>query len=732
MQVSKNRASTVSASGPAAGRKKTPVLVGGALVLLLAVTFFIKLFFKPEPAVSGPRPVVVMPFENQTGDASLDYLRAAIPNLLITNLEQSKYLTVLTWERMRDLLKQLDKDSLKVIDIDRETGFELCHLADVHGIVLGSFTRAGEVFATDIKVLDVHSKQTLRSANTRGRGVGSILEKQIDALTKDISRVVVGLPERAAQENLRVADVTTSSIEAYRHYLEGVNYFDEMLWQLAEERLQKALALDPSFAMAYYYLATLYDRHSKTTAAHAAFEKAGENASQATFRESLYIRMDYAQMVENDLEKAIRINEELVQKFPRGKTAFLRLSRKYRAAGRIRDAIASNENAIRLDPTWAPAYNQNAYLHAHFEEYDKALEFLEKYIKLSPDKPNGYDSLADILLYMGRLDDAIAQCRRAFEVDSTWLDGLFRLTYIYAMKDDYAEALRLIDQLILLNEKAALSSNKSNYDLFGPYLKGRLLIRIGRYAEANRLFSGFSTLAENFGNSHDQALGLMQNAWTSAEKGDHVQAQQYMQEWLDTRWRAVPADSLRWQLTYDCVSGLFDAYSGKTEEIEQKLARAKEILPRIQHPALEVYTFMLQNLEGEVMLMNGRSNKAIEVFRSVVWPYPSLLARYSHIYGIPVRLDGLARAYHEIGNLNAAIEEYRKLIKFDMSQGRRDLGRPKNHYYLAKLYDEKNWPGLAIQEYTRFLEIWKDAEEDLPELIDAQARLVKLEEVTKI
>ena len=131
------------------------------------------------------------------------------------------------------------------------------------------------------------------------------------------------------------------------------------------------------------------------------------------------------------------------------------------------------------------------------------------------------------------------------------------------------------------------------------------------------------------------------------------------------------------------------------------------------------------------MLANGRSNEAIEIFRSVAWPNPSLTVRYFHIWGIPVRLDGLARAYHENGNLDAAIGAYRKLIKFDPSQGRRDMGRSINHYHLAKLYGEKNWPGLAIQEYTRFLEIWQDADEGLPELADARRQLAKVKEGSK-
>ncbi|MDH5769035.1 MAG: serine/threonine protein kinase, partial [Nitrospirota bacterium] len=73
--------------------------------------------------------IAVISFENQTGEKSYDYLQKAIPNLLITSLEQSKYLSVMTWERMHDLLEQTGKEDTEVID--RELGFKLCSMDNV-------------------------------------------------------------------------------------------------------------------------------------------------------------------------------------------------------------------------------------------------------------------------------------------------------------------------------------------------------------------------------------------------------------------------------------------------------------------------------------------------------------------------------------------------------------------------------------------------------------------------
>ncbi len=84
---------------------------GGVLALIAGVAL---VWFVIQQIVGPPEPVpiAVISFENQTGEASYDYLRDAIPNLLTTSLEQSRYLRVTTWDRMRDLLRQMGKPDL--------------------------------------------------------------------------------------------------------------------------------------------------------------------------------------------------------------------------------------------------------------------------------------------------------------------------------------------------------------------------------------------------------------------------------------------------------------------------------------------------------------------------------------------------------------------------------------------------------------------------------------------
>jgi len=86
----------------------------------------------------------------------------------------------------------------------------------------------------------------------------------------------------------------------------------------------------------------------------------------------------------------------------------------------------------------------------------------------------------------------------------------------------------------------------------------------------------------------------------------------------------------------------------------------------------------------------------------------------------------LARAYLKKGNIDKAIDEYERLIHFNPASKDRRLMYPKYHYYVARLYQEKDKKESAVKHLNQFLKIWKNADDDIPELIDARKRLEEL------
>ncbi len=199
------------------------------LVLVLAAAVLWRFIPRKEVAPAPPieNSIAVISFENQTGEKAYDIFQKSIPNLLITNLENTGFFSyVATWERLHDLLKQLGKSDLNTID--RDSGFAACRRGGIKAIVLGSFVKAGDTFMTDVKVLDVETKRLLTVASARGDGVDSILKVQIDELSKKIAEGMGIARQKIDAYQTRIADVTTSSAEAYNYFVRGREEWDRL------------------------------------------------------------------------------------------------------------------------------------------------------------------------------------------------------------------------------------------------------------------------------------------------------------------------------------------------------------------------------------------------------------------------------------------------------------------------------------------------------------------------
>jgi tetratricopeptide (TPR) repeat protein len=137
---------------------------------------------------------------------------------------------------------------------------------------------------------------------------------------------------------------------------------------------------------------------------------------------------------------------------------------------------------------------------------------------------------------------------------------------------------------------------------------------------------------------------------------------------------------------------------------------------------------MYDLFQGEILLTEGSFDKAIYILERVSpLGKPPAIQNMLTSHNPPCPIDVLARAYKAKGGLDKAIAEYERLITFDPKREERILIHPLYHYRLAKLYEQKGLKQKARDQYQKFLDIWKDADKDLPDLIDAQKRLSSLQ-----
>ena len=688
-----------------------PALVVIAVIAAGLLALF--LIPKKEPA---RRSIAVISFKNQTGDKAFDYLQEAIPNLLITSLEQSKYLRVTTWQRMKDVLRQLGKDAGGLIDED--LGFELCRKEGIEAIVLGSFVKAGEMFATDAKVLEVATKKLLKSAGARGEGVGSILKSQIDELSRNISRGI-GLSESkiAAAAPAKIIDLTTNSMDAYNYFLRGRDDYEKFFYQDAQKFLKKAVELDPTFAVAYLFLARANANLLEFKARDEAFELAKKYSQKATEKERLYIEARYASVIERNPEKEFRTLSELVKKYPEEKYAHSDLGLYYEGQEQYPEAIEALNKAIALDPNFGFAINQLAYDYARIGDFEKALELFERYASVNPGLPNPIDSIAELYLRLGKLDEAIAKYKEALAIRPDFYGSCEGLAYSFALKEDYPEAMNWIDQLI---ERRPTPSAKWG----GIWLKDYFDYFLGRWDRSLAEYLALKKQAEKAEFAYGSATVDWITGYIYSDLGQFDLARRSFQGWIDYNFKQNPAVKTFITAQDSFQRGWVDLKQGRIDDAKARLAEIEPLLPAVDSANIKDMTFRYELLKAEFLLAEGSIDKAIALAEKIVFPDPPLMNTASlAVTNQPFLKDVLARAYWKKGELDKAISEYNRLMTIDPKNQLRFLIHPLYHYRLGRIYEEKDEKAQAREQYQKFLEFWKDADPGHPELAEAKKRL---------
>jgi len=606
-------------------------------------------------------------------------------------------------------------------EIDSDSWFDVCRFDGVEAVVIGSVNKMGDLFVTDVKVLDVETKELIESASARGTGATSILASQIDELGKRISRIV-GLSERKIEASGKsIREVTTTSMDAYNYFLRGREEHEKLRWEEAKKFLKMAVELDSTFAMAYLWLGRTYYYYGPE-ARDEATKKARAYSQKATEKEQMYIEADYALYVEANSEKQISILKNMTRKYPKEKRVYNLLAWDYLEEKYIYKATEHFKKALQLDPEYGAALNGLAYVYIEMEAYDEALEYLKSYVTLNPGDPNPLDTMAECYFYMGRVDEALAKYKEALNVDPDW--GVCNsIAYIHAFQEEYSEGRSWLDEYISGQRSAR---NRAH----GYMMKGLYDYLLGRFDRSIEEFDTAKALFKEMGNIDYAVYADYSIGWVYVEKEEIGSGRRYIRNaWnvLDDTYPASFHRTANSLISY----GFLYLKEGKIDSARLKLTEVESVLPKVKNKKYweRWYHCDHELLWGMVLLKENKVRNAISVLEEATIRRPKIYHLQNfYRYILNYQKDALGQAYHQAGELDKAIAEYERITRFDPDNMDRRLIHPKYHYRLAKLYEEKGLMDKAIERYEKFLGFWKDADEDRPELIDARARLAKLKE----
>ena len=686
-----------------------PAALGLAALAALGLWLFL------PGGAPAKRTIAVLGFKNQTGDTAFDYLQEAIPNLLITSLEQSGRFRVTTWQELKDLLRQAGRDASATLD--EEAGFEVCRRSGIETLAVGFYTKAGDTFVTDVKVFEAATKRALRTTQARGDGPASILKTQIDDLSRAIRRGRGLEALRIEKAPPKIIDVTTSSLEAYRAYLRGRDEIDRFFGPEAKRSFEKAVSLDPGFAMAYRYLAKAHIELGDKKAQEEALEQALRLASRASEKERLEIEAAHAGVVKRDGAQRRRLLEELVAKYPGEKDAYLELGRSYGGVKQYPRALAALEKALALDPEYGMALNEAAYVCLEMGEPAKAIPFLERYAAANPGDPNPQDSIGEMLMRTGRLDDAVAKYQEVLSAHPDFQLSRASLAYVYALQENYPEALRCLDELVA---KAPVASA----EWLALWLRAYIRDFLGQWDLAAAEIKNLRARSERNGDIY----GLMVTNWMLAfvhmDRGELDDAERAIAAFIALNTKRNPTRADLTGTMQAVMRGRLDIARGRPDAALAMLAEAEPLAAGLEPSVNDDLLFQRAVAKAEAALAAGRVDDAVAAAESIALR-PFVNARIPNIsaYNQPFLKDVLARAYWKKGDLEKAAAEYRKLLTIDPADQVRYLMSPLYHYRLGRVLEEKGDRAGGRAEYAKFLEGWKDADPSHPELADARRRL---------
>ena len=677
-------------------RRRTLALAAAAVaVLALLILLFSPFKLRiapPQNAQAAENSLAVMYFENMQDPADKNRIAQMITALLTTGLSDSpSYIQVVSSQRLFDILNLLGKGDLRVID--KTVASEVARKAGVQWMVTGKVLSTEPNIVLISEISNVATGKILTTQRVNG-AAGEDLFAVVDKLSPQVVKALA-LPEQAQKAlGKPVAEATTHSQDAYRSYLEGLENMNKGYSDEAEKNFKKTLEYDPAFAKAYYGLAVINLHEMRYQQAKNYLAQAMKYSASMSQKDKLYIEgMD--DIIAGQYEKGIQAIREITSRFPDEKEAFFWLGFiYYRNLTNPEEAIRCLSKAIVIDPLYKLAYNYLAYAYNDAGDFERSLWAINKYISLAPDEANPYDSRGDLYAYNGQLDAAIESYQKALANKPEFLTSLHKIGMLRIFKKQYAEAERILKELIAAADPQWSPRARSGLATILIY-QGKLkqgLATLSDIMAANRLEHYAGT--ENGYNHIDKAM-------IHEERGELDLAIEETKAGLEALKKADP-DAPLWDRDYYVYLLTRKGRMAEAEAVTRELKMESEKNWQIRS--------MYWEAEGELALARNDLKAAQTWFEK----------DKTNIYS-------LSYTYLQIGALDKAATLLEKgFLRYDYDRFYSPILAVRAYYRLGQVYERSGWRDKAIQKYEEFLDIWKDADPGLPEVADARQRLEKL------
>jgi eukaryotic-like serine/threonine-protein kinase len=634
-----------------------------AVILLAAGAGTAWLLLHRKPVLTEKDTVVLADFANSTGDAVFD---GALRQGMAVQLEQSPFLSLIPEQRIQRTLRLMGRPA--DAPLTPELARDVCERTGSAAVLEGSIARLGTQYVLGLRARSCRTGDILDDELTQAARKEDVLVALSQTASKFRTRVGESLAT-IKQHDIPLAEATTSSLEALKAYSAG--------WQAQAMRgasaslplFRRATEIDPEFAMAHASLGRIYADLDQSDLAAASITRAWQLRERASDHEKFFITANYQMLVTGNLEAAQQTCEAWAQAYPR--------------EARPHDMLSG-------------------IVHKTPGRYEKALAEAQKAIELDPDFWVGYYSLGLMNVYLGRWEQGETALRAAAArgLDS---DEFVMLAYDIAfLKDDKAG----------MEREAARARARPGGENWMSAREAFVAAYSGHLQDARSISRRAVLQAQQAGQPERASLWEAGAAVREALFGNATSAKE----------RALDALKLSRDREVEYGTAFVLAMSGDSSRAQ---GLADEMQRRFPEDTSVRFSY-LPVVYALLALHHAEPERALELLQ-VAAPHELGVPRstISGLFGAlyPLYLRGQAYLAMQKGREAAAefqrILDHRGIVVSDPigALARLQLGRA-----LAMSGDKTK----AKSAYQDFLNLWKDADPDIPILKQAKAEYAKL------
>jgi len=615
--------------------------------------------------------VVLAEFANSTGDAVFD---DALETGLRVSLRQSPFLNMVSDSEVAKTLQLMTRSPGTKLNSD--IAGELCQRTGSKAYVAGAIGSLGTEYVLGLKAVNCQSGDILAQEQVTAESK----EKVLDALGTAASKLRSELGESLAtvqKFDVPLQQATTPSLEALKSLSLGRKAANEKGDEAALPYHQRAIELDPNFAMAYNALGADYSNLGQLERANGYYGKAFQLRDRASEREKLAITADFYLNVTGELNKAAQTYQEEIESYPRSSVA----------------------------------YGDLGVVFALQGQYQKATEATKQLIRLAPDQVSSYVNLADYALALQRFDET----RQLIHDQGPKLDDFAFHNALYALAFLGADSAAMAEQ-------QQWFTGKPEAENYGLSLASDTEAFAGHLGKARELSKRAVDSAVRVDSKETGAIFQDNAALREVAYGNPAEARRLAAEAL----KLAPASQ-----GVESEAALAFAMAGDTS----RAASLAEDLEKRFPLDTQMQSLWLPAIQAQLALDTKNPSSALNIPQA---PPPLELGQIVFVNNLsclyPVYVRG--EAYLAAGQDSAAAAEFQKILDHSgivwncWTGALAHLGLARANALESKTSQGADADAArlrAVAAYENFLTLWKDADPDIPIYKQAKAEYAKLQ-----